>query len=196
MNRKFHIALLLLGLGAGLGAAAQDTNAPAQDSSAGAGLDWSSFQSIAQKNIFDPSRTGRERPGARPRPKITHRFTFNGTIDDEIALFSGDGAGDGDLKCGQTINGFKVLKIPVRYTEPPAVLLAGTNGDIFVLQQDEGMQQEEDGPWVKTDQPAPITTTSTPSADSTTASSSGHAPVSGSMNDILEQLRKRKQEEK
>ena len=52
MNRNLMTAVLLLSLGAGLAAAAPETNTSA-------GLDWSAFESIAQKNIFDPTRSGR-----------------------------------------------------------------------------------------------------------------------------------------
>jgi hypothetical protein len=187
MNRNFLAAILLLSLGAGLAASAQETNA-------GAALDWSSFESIAQKNIFDPTRSGR---GGRSklRAAAVRTFTFCGTIE-EVAIFKGDGvpAKGGDMKVGDTINGFKVMQIPMRYNESPIVKLTDPGGAIVVLQEGESMRREEDGPWTKTDQPPPAAVAA-PEAevDESTASSS---PASAGENDVLAKLRARhKQEE-
>ncbi len=175
-------------MGAGLPASAQESNAVAA-------LDWSSFESIAQKNIFDPTRSrGRGPRTIRPAPAIVRSFTFRGTIED-AAIFAGDGAGKGYLRCGGTINGFKVMKIPISYTDP-VVVLTDPGGAIVVLKQGENMRREEDGPWTKSDQPAPaaIAAAAETTASDATASSS---PASTAVSDILTKLRlKREQEEK
>jgi hypothetical protein len=186
MNRNLFIPSLLLALGLPTAALAQETNAVAP-------LDWSSFESIAAKNIFDPSRAGRGSSRLRPAPVIVRSFTFSGTIED-VALFKGDGAGRGYLKCGDTIDGFKVMKSPVSY-EDPIVVLTDPAGAIWVLKQGESMRREEEGPWTKSDQPAPATVASTDT--NATESASASSPVSGAANDILTKLRlKREQEDK
>jgi len=184
MNRNILIAIVLLSMGAGLAASAQATNA-------GAALDWNSFQAIAQKNIFDPTRSGRvSRTSIRPRAVAVRTFTFRGTIDD-TALFTGEGTPrKGYVKQGDLINGFKVMQITLHY-----VKLAEPNGNILVLKTDDTMRREEDGPWSKSDQPAPagIVTTETKADEATASSSPGPAGES----DILRKLRlKREQEEK
>jgi hypothetical protein len=183
MNRNILIAILLLSLGAGRAALAQEADAaPA--------LDWDSFKSIAQKNIFDPTRSGRGGIRNRPRPAIVRSFTFRGTIDD-IALFTGEGTpAKGYVKVGDLINGFTVRQITLR-----SVKLTVPNGTILTLDTDDSMRQEENGPWTKSDQftPAPVAVTETPSDESTAASDSAPAGLS----DRLKMLRlKREQEDK
>ncbi|MGP8200197.1 MAG: hypothetical protein ACLQU4_11925 [Limisphaerales bacterium] len=187
MNRNLMTAVLLLSLGAGMAAAAPETNTSA-------GLDWSAFESIAQKNIFDPTRSGRS-GGRKARAAVVRTFTFCGTINDEVAIFKGDGvpSDGGDLTLGKTINGFKVMKIPVSYADA-TVILTDPAGTIVTLKEGENMRREEDGPWVKSDQPAPVpvAASETP-ADESTASP---VPASAGGNDVLARLRARhKQEE-
>jgi hypothetical protein len=188
MSRNILTAVLLLSLGAGPAASAQETNA-------GAALDWSSFESIAQKNIFDPARSGRGGSRSRLKAAAVRAFTFCGTIE-EVAIFKGDGvpARGGDLKVGDTINGFKVMQIPLRYSESPTVKLTDPGGTIVVLQEGESMRREEDGPWTKSDQPAPAAVAASETqADESAASIS---PASAGENDVLARLRARhKQEE-
>jgi hypothetical protein len=189
MNRNILTAILLLSMGAGWKAAAQEARA-------GAPPDWNSFQSIAQKNIFDPTRSGGVRASGRARPAaVVQTFTFQGTMD-QVALFKGYGAPkSGYLGVGGLINGFKVMKIPGQYTDSPTVTLTDPGGTIVVLKMDESMRREEDGPWKKSDASAPASTAATETkTDEATASSS---PAPASESDILKRLRlKREQEEK
>ena len=183
MNRSILTAALLLSLGAGLAASAQETNA-------GAALEWSSFESIAQKNIFDPTRSGRAGGGNKPRAALVRTFTFRGS-DGYAAFFTGEGTPrKGYVKVGDLINGFKVRQISLHF-----VKLAEPNGNIVELKEDNTMRREEDGPWTKSDQPVAAAVASPETqAEEPTASSS---PASAGANDILAKLRlKREQEEK
>ncbi len=182
MNRNILAAVLLLLPGAGPAAAAQETNA-------GAASDWSVFESIAQKNIFDPTRSGRAGGRSRPRAAVVRTFTFRGS-DGYVAFFTGEGTpGKGYVKIGDLINGFKVRQITLHF-----VKLAEPNGNIVELKEDNTMRREEDGPWTKSDQPAPPAIAATETkADESTASSS---PASAGGSDVLARLRARhKQEE-
>jgi len=147
MNRNILIIPILLSLAAGGKAAAQTTNA-------GADLDWNSFQSIAQKNIFDPTRAKGVRPGVVKKAAVVRTFTFRGATSfssvDDAAFFTGDGAEAKGYVTGDLINGFTIRKITL-----DSVTLAQPNGDILVLQMDDSMRREEEGPWNKSDQPAP-----------------------------------------
>jgi hypothetical protein len=86
------------------------------------------------------------------------------------------------------------MKIPVSY-EDPVVVLTDPGGAIVVLKEGESMRREEDGPWAKSDQPAPVSIAGTePNASDAPPTSS---PASGAASDILTKLRlKREQEEK
>jgi len=183
MNRNILITLLLLSLATGLKAAAPETNG-------GAALDWSAFQAIAQKNIFDPTRVGgRSRTSSVRKAAVVRTFTFRGTIDD-TALFTGEGTPrKGYVKPGDLINGFKVMKITLH-----SVKLTGPDGNILVLKTDDTMRREEDGPWTKSDQAAPPPVASSDTKTDGSATSSGAAPAGG-LNDVLEKLRQRHKQE-
>ena len=183
MNRNTFIAVLLLSLGAGKAAAAQDTNAAAAPARI-------SLQTLMRKNIFDPTRSGRVRPGSRPRAAVVRTFAFRGG-DGYVAFFTGDGTpGKGYVKVGDFINGFKVRQISLDF-----VKLTDPNGKIVELTEGNTMRREEEGLWQKSDQPAPTAIAATETkADESTVSSS---PASADVNDILAKLRlKRDQEEK
>lgn len=170
MKRTVPILIALLLSRAVLPAVADDTNAPAT-------LDWSYFEPIAQKNIFDPSRSRRSpRDGFdRPHVPVVRAFTFRGTMDDR-AIFTGEGVPlDGCARVGDLINGFKVMQITLDF-----VKLAQPNGDLIVLQTDDSMRREDDGPWTKSDQPvAPSLAVSAgaPSSDAAPGMAPGSAPT-------------------
>ncbi len=135
-------------LGSGGAARAQETNSPPT-------LDWSYFEPITKKNIFDPSRSRRSsRDGLeRVHVPVIRTFTYRGTMDDR-AIFTGEGVpSDGCAKVGDLINGFKVMQVTIDF-----VKLAEPNGDLFVLQTDDSMRREDEGPWGKSDQPPPAPT--------------------------------------
>jgi hypothetical protein len=189
MNRNILIAVSLLSLGGGQPAVAQETNSSVAPPRI-------SLQALMQKNIFDPSRSGGRSSTrtVRPRAAVVRSFTFRGTIDD-IALFTGDGAGKGYFKVDDLINGFKIRKIPVEYLELPNVVLTDPNGAVVVLKEDESMRREENGPWTKSDEPALLVITNPEVKGNDSPASSNPAPAGES--DILKKLRlKREQEDK
>jgi hypothetical protein len=186
MNRNIFIAIVWLALGAGLKASAQQTNA-------GAALDWSSFQSISQKNIFDPTRGGTRRITAAKRAALVRTFTFRGTIDD-AALFTGEGTPQkGYVMAGDLINGYKVMQVTL-----DDVKLAEPGGNIVLLKTDDTMRREDDGPWAKSDQAAPAPAPAVGAGiqmDESPASSGPASPPSTAINDVLEKLRQRHKQE-
>ena len=135
MNRNILIILLLVSLGAGRVAVAQDTNSAAAPARM-------SLQTLMQKNIFDPTRSGRVGSRSRLRAAAVRAFTFRGS-DGYVAFFTGEGTpGKGYVKLGDLINGFKVRQITLHF-----VKLAEPNGNIVELKEDNSMRREEDGPW-------------------------------------------------
>jgi hypothetical protein len=183
MSRTLLITILSLSLGTGLKAATPETNA-------GPGLDWNSFQAIAQKNIFDPTRAGGRSRTSVKRAVLVRTFTFRGTIDD-TALFTGEGAPKkGYMRPGKLINGFKLMKVTLDFA-----ILTDPSGTIVRLNTGDTMRQEEDGPWTKSDQaaPPPITVSGTKTDGSAAPSSA--APTGTGLSDVLERLRQRHKQE-
>jgi hypothetical protein len=196
MTRPPFIFAALLSAGTTLLVAQETNRAPAlalaPESSPGPALDWKSFEAMTQKNIFDANRNpGHERRPEQPAPKIVRSFTFSGTVDNR-AIFVGEGApADQCFKVGDTINGFKVMQVTL-----DAVKLAGPDGALVVLETDNSMRREENGPWIKSEQPAPLAAATTPApADASSTAGSAAAPAGES--DLLKKLRlKREQEDK
>jgi hypothetical protein len=184
MNRNIVITILLLSLGAGRAAFAQETNA-------GAAPARISLQTIMQKNIFDPTRSGgRVRGGSARRAVVVRTFSYHGTMDD-VACFTGEGTpSKGWSKEGDLINGFKIMKITLDF-----VILADPDGKLVQLAADDSMRRDEDGPWYKSDQPAPLVIASSEAKTDESPESSSPGPADES--DILKKLRlKREQEDK
>ena len=77
---------------------------------------------------------------------------------------------------GDTINGFKVMKIPQSYDDA-IVTLIDPSGTIVTLKDGESMRREDEGAWTKSDlpAPAPMVIPDTKADESTTSSSAGAA---------------------
>jgi hypothetical protein len=130
---------------------AAETNdpAPSRASSPTAKLDFSSFKSIADRNIFDGNRSGQvirsTRSSSPARSVRVQSFTLVGTLISEkgaAAFFDGtDGSYQKTLKSGETIAGFQVKDIV-----PAGVRLrAGTNE--MELCVGNSMRREDEGLW-------------------------------------------------
>lgn len=153
--------------------------------------DYSAFRIIPDRNVFDPNRVP-HRPGMQPRPaKTVESFALVGVMSYEKGAFAFFDGTSSDyrkaLKEADTIAGFKVTKI-----EDSAVkLLAGTNQvDLRVGMQ---LRREDAGDWVPSTQAEIYTSSSTGTAS--TASTQPAAGAAGSGNDILERLRKKREQE-
>jgi hypothetical protein len=185
MNRHICIAILLLSPWVSWTASAQGTNATR-------GLDWNAFRAIGENNIFSPTRgPGSDESTEIHRTPVIRSFTYDGTVDDR-AIFKGEGAPDGALfKVSDMIDGFKVMQVTLDY-----VKLADPDGKLIVLEEDDSMQRADEGPWTKSDQPLPLTTTETKPEESSVASApgSGGGPVGES--EILKRLRLKREQEK
>ncbi|MGA2175503.1 MAG: hypothetical protein ABSH38_11025 [Verrucomicrobiota bacterium] len=172
--------------------------APAQETNAGARPDFNSFKIIAERNIFDPTRTGRRRPGAPPRR--VERVSLVGTsIDngDAVAIFTGNGVPERPFKTGDTVKDFKIVQITL-----DSVRLTGvTNTNMFVMDYDSrrSLRREENGPWQGSSDLSDPVLIPSGNADDPAPSASASAPPAGGggESDIIKRLRlKREQEEK
>jgi hypothetical protein len=185
----------------------------AQDSTnSDSGTDFNSFQIIAQRNIFDPTRSGRLRSYGTKRRPAAQSFTFCGVGQASFGkqhyavMFDGFGAPGRQLYVGDVINGFKITQIP-----PPeasnnwraSVQLQATNNQTTNLFVGMHMRREEGGPWTATDEPEPTPVEPSASADATakTGDSDSTATASSTSStaesDVVKRLRlQREQEDK
>lgn len=192
MKRLIAITILLAALVAGRPASAQEGSAAD---------DWNAFLALSKKNIFDPTRNGSARYGSIPKPKIIRYFTFHGSFDSDAAIFTGEGvARDGFVKVGGTLNGFKVMKLPrVSDIDPPVVILTDPSGAIVELKEGESMRREDEGPWQKTDESAPIASSVASVTESTTStpevSAAPASPGAAGESERLRLLRLRREQE-
>jgi hypothetical protein len=188
------LAVLGALLAIGQPAAAQTINAPAATNA----TDYSSFQIIVERNIFDPNRyahTARRRGRAISRSAPS--FSLVGTMNYRngmIAFFDGN---DPDyrkvLSPDGAIAGYKVVEITQRGVKLEA---AGKPVEMKVGAQ---MRQESKGEWQLSgsgDLPATATTAANeaPATDETPAAST--APSSADEpNDILKKLMQQREQE-
>ena len=192
-SRRLRTAAVLAALGVllanGRPAAAQTTNAPAA-------TNYSSFQIIAERNIFDPNRYAHA-PHSRGRSvsRSAPYFSLVGTLSSRngmLAFFDGN---DSDyrkvLSPDGVIAGYKVVEITLR-----GVKLASTNKPV-VMKVGAQMRQEGKGEWQLAESgelPAATTGNETPATDETPAAS----PASGSAsepNDVLKKLMQQREQE-
>jgi hypothetical protein len=187
-------ALAVLGafLANGRPAAAQTTNAPAATNA----TDYSSFQIITERNIFDPNRYAHasHSRGRATSPSAPY-FSLVGTMNYRkgmIAFFDGN---DSDyrkvLSPDGVIAGYKVVEI----TQRGVKLMAA--GKPVAMKVGAQMRQAGKGEWQLAgpgDWPAATAGNEAPAADETPAAS----PASGSAgepNDILKKLMQQREQE-
>lgn len=192
-GRRLRTAAVLAALGVllanGRPAAAQTTNAPAA-------TNYSSFQIIVERNIFDPSRYARApRSRGRSVSRSAPYFSLVGTMSSRkgmLAFFDGN---DSDyrkvLSPDGTIAGYKVVEITLRGVKLEA---AGKPVEMKVGAQ---MRQEGKGEWQLAgagELPAATTGTEAPATEETPAA----GPASGSAgepNDVLKKLMQQREQE-
>jgi hypothetical protein len=189
MNLRASIFVSALLAALSLACLAQETNSVE-------GLDFDSFKIITQRNIFDPTRSGRRVGRERPQLRI-ERVLLVGTVVDpreEAAQFTGAGVPDKFLKVGDSLKDLKVVQI----TEDGVRLKGQSNTFVLDFEKRRSLRREENGPWQGSSDisdPAPVASANADEAGSS-ASTPALKPASGPDSDIIERLRKRKMEEK
>jgi hypothetical protein len=173
-------ALVAIG---GFTARAQQTNRTNQ-------ADFSNFQIISERNIFNPNRTARHRHDNRSQ-RVADAFSLVGTMSYAKGTFAFfDGTSSDYRKVVQdagTIAGYKVTDIT-----PTAVKLANGDNQV-VMKVGTQMRREEKGSWqLAATSELPVDTTET--ADAAPAETvSGDS--SGEGNDVLKRLMKQREQE-
>ncbi len=177
------LAIAALVMAGDFAARAQQTNRTSQ-------VDFSNFQVISERNIFNPNRTARHKHGNRPQP-VADAFSLVGTMSYAKGTFAFfDGTSSDYRRVVQnagTIAGYKVTNIT-----PTAVKLA--NGDKqLVMKVGTQMRREEKGAWqlaatselpVETTENADVAPTETAASDSDSGG-----------NDVLKRLMKQREQE-
>lgn len=177
------LAIAALVMAGDFAARAQQTNRTSQ-------VDFSNFQVISERNIFNPNRTARHKHGNRPQT-VADAFSLVGTMSYAKGTFAFfDGTSSDYRRVVQnagTIAGYKVTNIT-----PTAVKLA--NGDKqLVMKVGTQMRREEKGAWqlaatselpVETTENADVAPTETAASDSDSGG-----------NDVLKRLMKQREQE-
>jgi len=177
------LAITALVITDGFAARAQQTNGAGQ-------ADFSSFQVISERNIFNPSRTGRHRGRGRHEP-AADAFSLVGTMHYAKGTFAFfDGTTSEYRKAVEnagTIAGYKVTDIT-----PTSVKLASGDKQL-TMKMGTQMRREEKGAWqlVATSE-LPADTTET--VDSASAEPAGN-DSSTEGNDVLKRLMQRREQE-
>jgi hypothetical protein len=195
-SRRLRTAAVLAALGAlladGRPAAAQTTNAPAVANA----TNYSSFQIIVERNIFDPSRYARApRSRGRSISRSAPYFSLVGTMSSRqgmLAFFDGN---DSDyrkvLSPGGVIVGYKVVEITLHGVKLEAA------GKPVVMKVGAQMRQAVKGEWQLAESgewPAATAGSEAPATDETPAA----GPDSGSAgepNDVLKKLMQQREQE-
>lgn len=177
------LAIAALVMAGGFTVLAQETNRTNE-------ADFSSFQIISERNIFNPNRTARHKRGSRTE-SVADAFSLVGTMSynkGTYAFFDGTSSDYRKvLQNAGTIAGYKVTDIT-----PTAVKLA--NGDKqLVMKVGTQMRREEKGSWqLASTGELPVATTE--SADAAPAEPSASDSDSGG-NDVLKRLMKQREQE-
>jgi hypothetical protein len=115
------------------------------------GLDYSSFQIITQRNIFDQSRTPPGHGNEHPAPRIADSFALVGTLfyaRGDIAFFDGTSPEyQKALRVGGDIAGFKVTAVTLN----SVTLSDGTNQTVLKITRQ--MRRDNDGHWAVSTEP-------------------------------------------
>ena len=178
--------LVLSVLATGFFANAQSTN----DSSST--TDFSSFQAIVQRNIFDPNRYPRQGREPRHRDRGAPTFSLAGTMSYRKGMFAFFSGTSSDyqkaVQVGGTIAGYTVAKIDFDGVQ---LQLAGKEIDMKVgsaMRQDGGnWELSQPGNWT------PDSTTDTDSENqSTNETPAVSLPTEGAASDTLKRLMERR----
>ncbi len=156
--------------------------------------DFSSFRLIAERNIFDPNRSARHNPESQPKSKTIESFALVGIMSYEkgtFAFFDGSSSTyKKALKVGDTIAGYKLTDLT-----PDLVKLSAATNEVQ-LHVGSQLRREEEGEWTLAKASESYSYAATPVSNPTqTSASAGGNGSSAADNDILERLRKKREQE-
>ena len=180
--------LALSVLAAGIFANAQSTD----DSST---TDFSSFQVIVQRNIFDPNRYPQQGRESRRRDKGAPTFSLAGTMSYRKGMFAFFSGSSSDyqkaVQTGGTIAGYTIVKIDfgsvqLQLNDWKTNMMVGS----AMRQEGGSWELSQPGDWT----PSSETDTSSEN-QSTNETPAVSLPASGATSDVLKRLMERRQQE-
>jgi len=165
------LVTLMGSVGFAAGSSASETNSAAR-------FDFPSFRIIAERNIFDPNRSGQSgRPVQRTdseRRVASETFALLGTMSYEkgrFAFFDGSGSQYRKvLKPADTIAGFKIAEVA-----PTCVKLETTNGQILELCVGMQMKHREEEGWQLAGSAETSSSSGSPSGTSSSSAGAGES---------------------
>jgi hypothetical protein len=167
---------------------ATSTNSAPPQAAPSARVDFSSFKIVAERNIFNVNRSGRQPSNSRERRRVAKvdSFTLVGTLNNEKgyrAFFDGSGADfRKDLACGDTLAGYKITDINLKGVK----FERGDQKLEFRLGMQ--MRREDEGEWK-------LNTSGEVVAASSQESSASESASSSESNDILKRLMQQREQE-
>ncbi|MGH7952748.1 MAG: hypothetical protein ACREFE_12645 [Limisphaerales bacterium] len=170
--------------------------AGAQQTNHSAATDFSSFQIIPQRNIFNPDRYPRTMPKPhRHTSRGVPTFSLAGTMSYRKGMFAFFNGTSSDyrkaLQQGGAIDGYMVTKITLDGVELQA---AGKKIEMNVgaamRQEGDGWQLSAPGEW--SESPATETESANPSSENTPATNAGS---SAEPNDVLKKMMQQREQE-
>jgi len=175
-----------------------EANASPGPNAGPAGLDYSAFRIIVDRNIFDPNRYPRRagEPRVRTASRAVDSLTLVGTLSYERGVFAFFDGSSSEykkaLKLSDVIAGYKVSNIAPNSVK----LAAGTNE----LELGVGMQlrREENGPWLLGGQSAfDVARPPSPSTNAVAAvpATGPDSASSATESDIIKKLMQRREQE-
>jgi hypothetical protein len=174
-----------------LAQAPSDSTPTIRDTNSTADLESDPFQLITRNNIFDQSRFPNETV-RQPTVKATRVdvVTYDGAGIDSAqgsAIFDGSGVRSGrDYKVGDSINDLKIASITFN-----TVTLTNSSSNTFIVPVGTSLRREDNGAWQLS---AAVAVTPPPNATSAISASTDSVPAGGA-NNVLEMLRKRREQE-
>lgn len=170
--------------------------APSSETPAASTRDYSSFRVIAERNIFNASRSGRSGGGPREqrRPVQVDTLSLVGTLiyaKGPVAFFDGSGSSfRGAHRADDKVAGLRITQI-----QPNSVKLEmGTN--LVELKVGMQLRREDQGEWRIASGGERSSAPGTSSSSSSSASgSAASASPSGEVNEVLRRLMEQRQKE-
>jgi hypothetical protein len=189
--KLYHIPALTLaaviGLGAQASASREATPAPREALQPLAGKEYTSYNLISERNIFNSARMSRaaRARGEEQKPNRVDSLTFVGVISYEkgpFAFFDGSSADYRKvLAPGKAIAGYKVVEV-----NPDNVKLeSGTN--TVTLNIGMQLRREDDGDWQVSG--------NSPAASASTVSSASSASSADSESDVVKRMMQQREQE-
>ena len=157
------------------------------------GTDFPSFKMIAERNIFNPSRSGRAGAVANPpKPVKVDTFTLVGASSSEAGRFAFFDGSSSEfrkvVKPGDSFAGFKIADVSWN-----RVKLVSANGTPMEMAIQSQMKRLDEGEWSFNASPEPtVNSSAEPTA---TGGGTSESASSGSESDILKKLMQKREEE-